>query len=515
MIGGRPRAGLDEFLALAALAALLAAGLAWGLHPQWSWDVDNTAPGSVLRAIAARFGPEWSSSYGPVPYAVMAVPMVPLLAFFKLTGELGSPSSAYPWGFAHPLVSVNALTLAARSMTALLALLVAVMAVREAARDGVRRAGFAALLLAGSATFLYYGRTSNVDLHYLFWLWAGFHVAERAASFRGLALGAACAVLAVCSKEQAGPLAAVAVLLAFVRAWRGVSARATGPLARGPAAAIAVGLVALLTYAAAWRLPAGLPGWREHHHFLFEEATYPRTFPATLEGFAQLAMRAASLAPLALGWALLAAVAAAIALRVSWRGVGVRAAACALYLVAFLGGIGYVYPRFLLPLLLVAVPIGARGLDALAARGLAGRAGAVAILLLTLLGGPSLVWTQARDPRLALERWLAPRVAAGARVEVAGNPHFQARVNDEQLVRAKLEDLQRSPRPPREAVVLTSSLDEAGFEADAVVGPTWWAPLTEGGAYEAPVVFEPPVTARFTHGLPVAPRVRAWVRRQP
>ena len=106
-----------EPLALLVVAALLLAGITWGLHPQFSWDVDNTAPGSVLKAIAQKFGPHWSSSYGPIPYFTMALPMVPMLVAFKFSHELGKPSGTYPWGFAHPDFSVNALTLGARAMT--------------------------------------------------------------------------------------------------------------------------------------------------------------------------------------------------------------------------------------------------------------------------------------------------------------------------------------------------------------------------------------------------------------
>ncbi len=306
-----------ERLALVVLAVVLAAGVGWGLHPQFSWDVDNTAPGSVLRAIAAKFGPRWSSSYGPVPYMLMAVPMVPLLAFFKLTHELGQPSGVYPWGFAHPLWSVNALTLAARLMTVLLAWLVGWMAVRETRESDARAAWLAPVLLLGSAAFVYYGRTSNVDLYYLVWLWAGFHVVERAGRLRALAAGATCAALAVCSKEQSGPIAAVIVLLATWRAFRGVSPAAP----RGVGAALVPGLAALLAYVVAWRLPIGLPGWRAHHRFIFEEATYPRTFPATLEGSLQLAQRAVTWLPLALGAAVLAGVVLAAVTRASWRGL--------------------------------------------------------------------------------------------------------------------------------------------------------------------------------------------------
>lgn len=504
----RPRearpASPGEPLALLVVTLLFAAGLTWGLHPQSSWDVDNTAPGSVLKAIAQKFGPRWSSSYGPVPYFTMAVPMVPLLVGFKLSHELGKPSGTYPWGFAHPEFSVNALTVAARATTLLAALLIVWMAMREARRAGARRAWIAALLLAGSATFTFYARTSNVDVHYLFWLWAAFHLAEHGRRLRTLAAAGACAAFAVCTKEQAAPFALVATIVAMRRADR-VSPNA------GAKAMFVPPVAAAFAYAAAWRLPFGLPGWREHLRFVFEDARYERTYAATLAGFGQLVGRTLELAPLALGWAVVLAIVAALALRTSWRGLGPRAIACALYVFGFLAPIGYVYPRFLLPLLLLAVPLGTRALSALGEGPRRAIIGAYALVALT--GGTALTLTQVFDSRVAAERWLAPRLAAGASVEVAGNPHFQARVPLDRVSVVRPDSLAASPRPPQADVVLTSSVDAAYFERDPAVAAAYVAPLRDPARYVTHV-FEPPFTARWCTGLPVSPRVTAYERRR-
>lgn len=498
------RASSAERLALLLFALLLLAGIGWGLHPQSSWDVDNTAPGSVLKALAQKFGPRWSSSYGPIPYFTMAAPMVPLLVVFKLTHELGAPSGSYPWGFAHPEFSVNALTLAARAMTALAALLIAWMAMREARLRGSARAWVAALLLAGSATFTYYARTSNVDMHYLFWAWAAFHLAEHGRRLRTLAFAGVCAAFAVCTKEQAAPFALVATLVAMKRAPE-LSPRA------GWRAALLPPLAAAAAYAAAWRLPAGLPGWREHLRFVFEDARYERTFAATASGFAQLAARALEQLPLAIGWALVMAVVFALVRRVSWRGLEARAIACTLYVLVFLAPIGYVYPRFLLPLLLLAVPLGVRVFAILCAGN--GPVSIAAFALIALVGGPALTFTQAQDSRLAAERWLAPRLAAGATVELAGNPHFQARVPLARVAVLTPDSLAAAPRAPRADLVLLSSVDEAYFERDPAVAAAYLAPLRDPARWTAHV-FEPPFTARYSRGLPVSPRVTAYERRR-
>ncbi|MFN8587662.1 MAG: glycosyltransferase family 39 protein [Candidatus Eisenbacteria bacterium] len=493
-----------EPLALLVIAVLLLAGITWGMHPQWSWDVDNTAPGSVLKALAQKFGPHWSSSYGPVPYLVMAAPMLPLLVAFKSSGELGQPSAAYPWGFAHPEWSVQALTLAARGTTLLAALLIVWMAMREARRAGSPRAWLAALLLAGSATFVYYARTTNVDVHYLFWLWAAFHLAEHGRRLRTLAAAGACAAFAVCTKEQAAPFALVATLVAMRRAPR------LAPNA-GARAALLPPLAAVCAYALVWRLPWGLPGWREHLRFVFEDARYERTFAATPAGFAQLGLRTLELLPLALGWAAVMALVTALTRRLPWRGLEARAIACALYLLAFVAPVGYVYPRFLLPLLLFVVPLGTRAFAVLCEGNRRGLIAAYALIACT--GGFALTCTQAFDTRLAVERWLAPRLAAGAQVEIAGNPHFQARVPADRLRIARPDSLAAAPRAPLGDIVLASSTDEAFLTHVPAVAAAFTAPLQDSSRWTKRV-FEPPFTARYVLGLPVAPRITSYERRR-
>src|SRR6185503_11276972 len=106
-----------EPLAWVALIVVLVLGIGWGVDAQYPWDVDNIAPGSVLKGMAARFGPGWYSSYGPLPYYVTALFELPVLVMAKLTGQLGQPSSVYPWGFAHPDLWMGALVVVARAVS--------------------------------------------------------------------------------------------------------------------------------------------------------------------------------------------------------------------------------------------------------------------------------------------------------------------------------------------------------------------------------------------------------------
>jgi len=517
LAGVRPRGAARpaaERAAWAALIVVLLVPIWWGAHAQYPWDVDNIAPGSILKAMAARFGPGWSSSYGPVPYLLAALVYAPILAAFKLAGELGQPSAVYPWGFAHPGAAVLALVIAARLVNVAMALGIVALAVRDDRRGGDDAARWVIpVLFAGSAVFAYYARCSNVDIQYLFWLWLGFHLVEHPfPTPRRLALAAAAAMLAVCTKEQSAPLAAVVVIAAFVRAL------ARDPDTRGARrnAALLVLLAAALTYALAWRLPWAMAGWLRHHHFIFEDARYARTYPLSLGGTLALGARAGTWLPLVLGPALVVGLAAALALRVRWDGLGLRAAACALYLAVFLVPIGYVYPRFLLPLLLLAVPLGMRAVRRAGRRAPSrawSRAVPVAAAVLALAGGPVLSAVMLADPRLAAERWLRETLRDGQLVEVAGNPHFQARVPAGlRRLETSPDSLRNAPRGPRGDVVLLSSTDAYAFEGDPAIRARWTAALGEGAAYPSPRRFAPPAAAWLVSGLPVAPTITAWLR---
>ncbi len=512
-VAGRGRAAPLLWLALA-LVILVPIG--WGAASTYPWDVDNIAPGSVLKGLAHHFGSGWSSSYGPLPYLLGALAALPVLAAIRLGGGLSHPSAEWPYGFAQPERALSAVVIAVRLVSAFMALgIVALAARRERAQPAPPPSWAMPLIALGSATFCYYARTSNVDMHYLFWLWLAYHLVEAPlASMPRLALGAACAALAVACKEQAAPLALVVVVAAMVRALRGADGSALARIG----AALLPALAALIAYAIVWQLPFNTSGWWEHHKFVFMQARYPRSFPLSAGGLIALAGRTVSLLPLTLGWLATVSAAIAIVLGVSWRGLGLRAIGCAVYLVTFLGAVGYVYPRFLLPLTLIAFPLAARGLREFIglARNVSrdARPVAAAAALLALTGGPTLLAVSLAEPRLAAERWIAAHVPPDAVIEVAGNPQLQARIpHDRTLLHTTEESIAIDPHGPRGDVVLVSSLDGFYFQRDPLVRESWWDPLNAAsGASYRPIVFTPGPLERLVNGLPVSPEVTIYVR---
>jgi hypothetical protein len=488
----------------------------WGGDGRFPWD-NSIAPAAVLKALAARFRPGFFMTYGPVPYYLTAPPYAVVLVVAKALHELGTPTSVYPWGFRHPEFMMSLLTTVAHVVTLALGLgIVAMAATRDPDGGGPRRRWLVPLLFLGSPIFMYYARTSNVDVHYLFWLWLGLVLVERArGSWRVLAAAAAAAAMAVCSKEQSAPVAIVIVMAAMVSALR---ARSDGVAPRLLAAA-GLGVVAVATYAVMWRLPWNLSGWHAHHEFIFTDAKYDRAFPPTLAGFAGLAARAAGQMLVALGPALAIGVALAIAWRVSWRGLGVRVVAVIAYLVGFLGAIGYTYERFLLPVLLVAMPLGVRGWDVAMTRLGSRRPGkdvlVGALLIAVLAGGPALSVVLLTDPRYEVERWVRTSLPSTASLEIAGNPHYQPRLPaDREVVVTKADSLRIAPRGPIGDVVLLSSIDAWSFERDSVSRAVWWGPLHASSgspAYSRRLEFPRSWAYRFTPGIEV-PSMTVLVR---
>jgi hypothetical protein len=482
-----------ELLALLVLAIVLLIPISWGADGQFAWD-NSIVPTEVLRAMANGFSSSQLLTYGPVPYYLFAGAIAVVLVPLKLLGELGAASAIYPWGFRHPESSMTLLVTAAHLVTMMLAMGLTVMALRRARPYDL--GWLAPILLLGSPVFAFYARTSNVDMHYLFWVWLAFFFCETSTSVGGLRWAGVAAALAVCSKEQVAPLSAIATLEAMWRASRlgpegkrvPDSASAAAKAFRNWRAAASVSAAAVLAYAIAWRLPFGFESWRLHHDFIFHVAKYPRTYPATPVGFLGLGVQSMGQLQEVLGLPILVGIVLAIALRASWRGLGTRIVACLTYGLLFLGAIGYTYERFLLPFLLVGVPLAVRGyraaFDVWATRP-SWRAVLVGLALGTALtGGPMMSWVMLKDPRYDVERWLQ-HVPAGTTVEIAGNPHYQARMPRKlKIVYTRADSIRARPRGPVGELVLTSSIDRYSYERDPVIRKAWFEALYDVGRYK-------------------------------
>jgi hypothetical protein len=407
----------------------------WGTDGKDPWDLDGIAPGPTLKGMRSGFGPGWDArdgplQYPPASYYLVALTYAPALVLFKVTGELKTPSGTYPWGFTHPGLSMGVLVILARLVAVVAAIVIIRLAVADLRSRGVRcPSALAAMLMIGSPVFVYYARTSNVDMHYLAWLWLGFAFVERRpATLQRLVWAGSAAALAFCTKEQAAPIAAVILGAAVIGAWRLPETGHSKPWTR----AILPLLAGTVTYAVIWLLPLNHAGCLHHYDYLLHVAKYPRDFSMTPAGFLAFALRLVTYLPDTLGWPLILGIVSGLALSMRVQGLRLRWLALGLYLVWILGPIGYAYNRFLLPFLLVAVPIGCAGLertaDLLARRPVARGFSVVALALAVLAGGPWLGVSMLADPRYQAEQWMNGALSPGTTVLLAGNPMFLPRV---------------------------------------------------------------------------------------
>src|SRR5262249_51441927 len=84
----------------------------------------------------------------------------------------------------------------------------------------------------------------------------------------------------------------------------------------------------------------------------------------------------------------------------------------------------------------------------------------------------------------AVEHWLRSHVPAGTTIEIAGNPHYQARIpHTLAVVYARPDSLRLAPRAPIGEIVLTSSVDRYAYERAPIVRRVWFESLLDPGRY--------------------------------
>ena len=197
---------------LAVSLILNATGIWWGL-PGGSWAPDELTPTLVLGAASRWFTHGWFDRYPPFHFYVLTAAFSPLMLLEHL-GRVDL-STSVPYAL---------LTLTSRlvSLAAGIGTLLAVYA--AGAQSFGRRAGmFAAAMFALVTPFVYYAKTANLDVPYLFWFAVSLvfylRVLQQMAlrDFIGLA---ACATLAVCTKDQAYGLFLLMPVAIVERLWR-------------------------------------------------------------------------------------------------------------------------------------------------------------------------------------------------------------------------------------------------------------------------------------------------------
>lgn len=410
-------------------------GIWWGLPG--TWVPIEVLPKYVIEALRQHFSHGWFDAYPPLHYMVLGIVMAPLL-WLSWCGRIVFENV---YGLALLLSRLVSVAAGVGTVAATCA---------AGARAFGRRAGlWAAGMMALTTPFLYYAKTANVDVPYLFWFAVSlvYYVRIlRGGTLRDYVLFAACATCSVCTKDQAYGLYLLMPIPIVVEIWRANrSAEQRRPFLKAlidrrlwTAAAASAVLFALIHNIAFNR-----DGFIGHVKFLVGDGSVPyRVFEPTFAGRWQLLLLTLDLTEQALGWPFTVIVLCGLAIALARSHVR-RMAIWLLvpavgYYVTFIDVIVYNYDRFMLPVCLILAIFGGLALDALAARRSplpAPRsplpvprpwrlALASAVFAYTLLYAGAVDYLMIRDSRYDVQRWLRAHVGPSQLVGSSGTREY-------------------------------------------------------------------------------------------
>ncbi len=196
---------------LAGSLVLNLAGIWWGLPG--SWVAIELKPPYILDALSRHFSHGWYDAYPPVHFYLLAAAWSPLLTLSALDRLTFDGTAAYT-----TLVVISRLV-----SIAMAAGIVAAACVCGTRAFGPRAGLIAAAIVAVTAPFLYYAKTANVDVPYLFW-WALSMVFYlqllETGQTRDYIFFAAAATLSICTKDQAYGLYLLTPFVIVEQLWR-------------------------------------------------------------------------------------------------------------------------------------------------------------------------------------------------------------------------------------------------------------------------------------------------------
>ena len=425
-------------------------GIGWGLPG--SWVGDELKPEYVLDGMSQHFSHGWFDKYPPFQYYVLTVAMSPML----LLSYFGRISVDGPGVHTFMVVTFRLLSVAAAAGTLIATCLCGTRAFGKTA--GL----FAAGILGLTTPFLYYAKTANVDVPYLFWFALSLVFYLRLLDTprtRDYVLFAATAALAICTKDQAYGLYLLAPPVIIQQIWRanrqaGLSHPLWRAICNGRLALASV--TAAVLFVACHNLLFNLAGFLDHVRFLIGGGSKSfRMFEPTWAGYLELLRLTLHIVEVSLGWPLFLVSATGLLVAAATPRLRRMAIWLALpvasYYLGFINVILYNYDRFVLPICLVLALFGGLALDVFltASSRAAGRAtpsafallgrtwrvaGVILVFAYTLLYAGTVDVLMLKDSRYAVEAWASTHVGRGDLIAVTGLQEQRARLDDFSLV---------------------------------------------------------------------------------
>lgn len=513
--------------ALVAGALLIASGVSVGTLPARGWFPDELSPKDVLYAQAQAFGSGWYHLYPPLHFYTLALVGTP----FSVLDRAGYLS------LAEPAVQAALHTVERLVSVTYAELLVVFVTFLGLATVGRKAARFTPWLLLTVPTFVFYGKTANVDVPYLLWTvlaWLAFLLGwQRGGLALHCALGAFVA-LAAATKDQAYAFfPGMAVALVW-RAWNTrrddhLVVRLLGILRSGPLWVGAAGCA--LSYVAAMGIPWNADGVVSHYGLIVGAGSAPfRMFEPTGEGIGALALTTVGVLAASGGPAVLlfgiAGLALALTEHRNRKLLLLMLVPVLSYAASFIAVVGYVYDRFLLGFAFIGVLFASLGLQWFAS--LLSRRPALGVcipLLVVVCTSPSIAvdLKLLSDSRLEVERWMQGHLrddpfvlGVGSQLYLPNLFPFRHRLEPRVLERdlwamnpdvvvVNEQWLERPHQPPLPA--LRSALCRAGYipEFSAPGRGKSWLRLLELGSslpsvYSNIAKLDPPLTVWVRHG---------------
>ena len=484
-------------------------GLGWGLPASDGWDNDGIAPRDFLAGLVETFTPGHYYQYPPVQLLLLGILTLPVTLVALVQAASLSPADVIAEMVKVPYMTAIALIARVVSLLMAAGTINAVSRIVEEVR-GERASLFALAFGALNAPLVYYARTSNLDVPYMFFATTAMLALVRALARKEparLRRFAVFAVLAVGTKDQAYALFLGAVPVAFALwLWRSpwaTTRRRELALTAGKLLFFSIVLLVLVDC-----VPFNPSGFRARMHFLVGSASqdyvhYTNDWTGRLRVLQDIVAnspRYYSVAAL-----VLALVGGALGLsKIKDRDVRLAALIpllCALSYTVFFNCVARrTDHRFVLPQLILLAAYGGIALDLLTAQRVKWRFWTSWIITVSIGGAAvfacaSVTAALLLDPRYDAEAWLREHARPGDLIETHSlNVYLLRFPSDARVIRVGPDPVQRrNPMPGITEVTDEYGHAEARNPRFIVVSEGWvWRYLLDPNVHLPPGRVLPP-----------------------
>jgi len=434
---------------LALSLVLNVAGIWWGLPSMWA--AIETVPVYVLAAFSMQFSHGWYELYPPMQYYLLSLVSSPIL----LLHSMDVLSYYTPAGLTLLILSYRLLSIMFSVGTVAAVAFAGRLAFGK--RAAVLASGFAAL----GATFVYYAKTANVDMPYVFWYSVSLVFLIRLlqeSRVRDYVLFSVTATLAVATKDQAYALYLTVPVIVVYELWRQKRREgASWPLVRAftDRRIVAAVFAAIGTFVVVFNLIFNFDGFVMHVRATTDAAALYGVFDSTLAGHWQLLMVTIRLVRDSLGWPFFVAALAGIIIgfltpayrrTTVWLSAGIPA-----YYLGLIEIVRYNYDRFMLPICVLLSIFGGLAFDRLLSATAAGlrwrRTLVAAAFAYSFLYASTVDVLMVGDSRYAVGRWMAAHIDRNIVVGVLGLHEYLPALEDYHVTDITTIDELRAEQP--------------------------------------------------------------------